>query len=85
MKEETIMNGKNMYQMDESELEALIRDKEQTVAKLNYERPGSVTAHVEAGVLKDAKELLGGQRKKRQRSEGPSFRTEDTILDEPGK
>lgn len=51
------MNGKSMHDMNEQELEALIAKLQNTVAKLNYERPGSSEARFEAGVLKDAKQL----------------------------
>jgi hypothetical protein len=79
------MHGKSMYQMDENEFGEFIRRQEQTVAKLNYERPGSPTANVEAGILKDAKELLDEKHKKPQPSGGPSFGAEDIILDESHK
>jgi hypothetical protein len=58
------MNGKSMYQMDEKELQALIAKQEHLVAKLNYERPGSPEYRFEAGILKDAKQLLDEKRKK---------------------
>jgi hypothetical protein len=57
------MNGKSMYQMDEKELETLVAKLEHVVAKLKYERPGSAELNHEAGVLKDAKQLLEEKRK----------------------
>jgi hypothetical protein len=67
------MYGKRMYEMDERELEEFIATQERAVAKLNYERPGSSTEDVEAGVLKDAKELLAEKRKKAFLSDKPHF------------
>ena len=58
-----------MYDMDEEELEALIAKQEYVVAKLNCERPGSPELDFEAGILKDAKELLGERRKKNTASD----------------
>jgi len=66
-------------------LEQFIHQQEHVVEKLNYERPGSHTTKVEAGILKDAKQLLDEKRKARQPHGGPSFGTEDIILDEPDK
>jgi hypothetical protein len=52
-----------MYDMDEKELEVLIVHQEHTVAKLNHERSGSGEYRFEAGILKDAKQLLAEKRK----------------------
>jgi len=56
----------SMYDMDEKELEALITKQKYSVAKLEYEKPGSAEYNHEAGVLKDAKQLLGEKRKKKK-------------------
>ena len=48
--------------MDAKELESLIAKLERTVAKLNHERPRSAEHNHEAGILKDAKQLLHEQR-----------------------
>jgi hypothetical protein len=61
-----------MYEMDENELEAFIAKQQQTVAKLNYEKPGSGEYNHEAGILKDAKQLL----KEKQKTQGPSDEVE---------
>jgi hypothetical protein len=55
---------KTMYEMDEKELEAFIAQQEHTVAKLDYEKPGSGEHRLEADILKDAKQLLAERRKK---------------------
>jgi len=55
---------KTMYDMDEKELAALIVKLEHTVAKLNHEKPGSGEYRHEAGILKDAKQLLAEKRKR---------------------
>jgi hypothetical protein len=57
---------KRMYEMDEKELEAFIAQQEHTVAKLDYEKPGSGEHRLEAGILKDAKQLLAEKRKKKE-------------------
>lgn len=62
------MNGKSMYQVDEKELEVLIAKLEHTVAKLKHERPGSSELNHEAGILKDAKQLLEEKRRIRKPS-----------------
>ena len=58
--------SKSMYEMDETELEAFIAQQEHTVAKLEYERSGSGEYRLEAGILKDAKQLLAEKRKKKE-------------------
>ncbi len=58
-----------MYQMDEKELEALVAKLEHTAAKLRHERPGSAELNHEAGVLKDAKQLLEEKGKIRKPSD----------------
>ncbi len=67
------MNGKSMHDMNEQELETLIAKLQNTVAKLNYERPGSSEARFEAEVLKDATQLLQDRRRKRESSDEPHF------------
>ena len=57
------MDGKSMYHMDEKELEALVAKLEHTVAKLKHERLGSSELSHEAGILKDAEQLLEEKRK----------------------
>jgi hypothetical protein len=67
------MNGKSMYEMDIKELDALIAKLEHTVAKLNYERPGSAEHRHEAGILKDAKQLVEEKRTKKAASNEVHF------------
>jgi uncharacterized membrane protein len=67
------MNGKSMHDMSEQELEVLIAKLENTVVKLNYERPGSSEARFQAEELKDAKQLLHDRRKNRRGSDEPHF------------
>jgi len=62
-----------MYQMSEKELEALVAKLEHTVAKLKHERPGSSELNHEAGILKDAKQLLEEKRKIRKPSDEVAF------------
>jgi hypothetical protein len=51
-----------MYELDEQELGALIEELSQTVQRLAYEKPGSGEYNHEAGVLKDARQLLAEKR-----------------------
>jgi hypothetical protein len=53
-----------MYDMDEQELGALIEKLSANVERLRYERPGSGEYKHEAGVLKDARQLLDEKRRK---------------------
>ena len=53
-----------MYDMDEQELGALIEKLSHTVERLAHERPGSGEYSHEAGVLKDARQLLDEKRRK---------------------
>ena len=62
-----------MYQMDEKELETLVAKLEHTVAKLKAERRGSSELNHEAGILKDAKQLLEEKRKIRKPSDEVGF------------
>ena len=57
--------SKSVYEMDEKELEAFIAQLEQTVAKLDDERPGSGEDRLEADLLTVAKQLLALKREKR--------------------
>ncbi len=54
--------SKTMYDMDEQELGALIEKLSETVERLAHERPGSGEHNNEAGVLKDARQLLAEKR-----------------------
>ena len=58
--------SKNVYEMDEKELEAFIAELEQTVAKLDYERPGSGEDRLEADLLTVAEQLLALKGEKRK-------------------
>lgn len=55
---------KTMYDMDEQELGALIEKLSANVERLRHERPGSGEYNHEAGVLKDARQLLDEKRRK---------------------
>jgi hypothetical protein len=55
--------SKSMYDMDEQELGALIEKLSETVERLTHEKPGSGEYNHEAGVLKDARQLLAEKRK----------------------
>jgi len=57
--------GKRIYDMDENELAAFVKEQEGKVEKLNYEKPESVELNLESGVLKDAKELLAEKRRQK--------------------
>jgi len=59
--------------MDEEELEGLVAKLEHTVAKLKHERPGSAELNHEAGVLKDARQLLEEKRKTTRPSDEAEF------------
>jgi hypothetical protein len=54
---------KSIYQMNEEELVTFIAQQEWTVAKIIHERPGSVEHRYEAGILRDAKQLLAEKQK----------------------
>jgi hypothetical protein len=54
---------KSMYAMDEQELGAVIEKLSEAVERLAREKPGSGEPNHEAGVLKDARQLLAEQRK----------------------
>jgi hypothetical protein len=56
--------SKYMHEMDEQELGALIEKLSETVERLKYEKPWSAECNHEAGVLKDARQLLDEKRKK---------------------
>jgi hypothetical protein len=56
----------NMYAMDEEELAAFVAQQEHTVAKLNYQKPGSGEYRMEESILKDAKQLLTDKRKQKK-------------------
>jgi hypothetical protein len=58
--------SKIVYEMDEKELEAFIAQLEQTVAKLDEERPGSGEDRLEADLLTVAEQLLALKRKKKK-------------------
>ena len=57
--------SKSVYEMDEKELEAFIAQLEQTVARLDDERPGSGEDRLEADLLTVAEQLLALKREKR--------------------
>jgi len=59
-----MLKRKSMYEMDEQELGALIEELSATVERLRYEKPGSGECNHEAGVLKDARQLLDEKRRK---------------------
>jgi hypothetical protein len=63
------MPEKSMYDMDQNELQVLISKLERTVERLAYERPSSPEHRTEAGILKDAKQLLSEKRKQETSSE----------------
>jgi len=52
-----------MYEMDEQELGALIEKLSEMVERLAHEKPGSSEYNHEAGVLRDARQLLSEKRK----------------------
>lgn len=60
---------KSMYDMDEQELGALIEKLSETVERLAHEKPGSGEYNHEAGVLKDARQLLAEKRRAKAPSE----------------
>ena len=60
---------KSMYAMDEQELGALIEKLSETVERLAHEKPGSSEHSHEAGVLKDARQLLAERRKAKASNE----------------
>ena len=60
---------KSMYDMDEQELGALIEKLSETVERLAHEKPRSGECNHEAGVLKDARQLLAEKRKAKALSE----------------
>jgi len=66
------MRKKSMHEMDEQELGALIEELSQTVERLAYKKPGSVEHNLEAGVLRDARELLAEKRQKKTSDSGKS-------------
>jgi hypothetical protein len=55
---------KNIYEMDEKELEVFVARKEKVVTDLSHERPGSYEYGFEVSILEDAKQLLDQKRKK---------------------
>ena len=55
--------NKSMHEMDEQELGLFISQQEHKVAKLDYERRDSSEHSTEAGILKDARQLLADKRK----------------------
>jgi hypothetical protein len=61
---------KSMYELDEQELGALIEELSQTVERLAYEKPGSGEFNHEAGVLKDARQLLAEKRESKALRDG---------------
>jgi hypothetical protein len=56
---------KSMHEMDEQGLGALIEKLSQSVEHLADKKPGSVEHNLEAGVLRDARQLLTEKRKKK--------------------
>jgi len=59
-----------MYELDEQELGALIEELSQTVERLAHEMPGSGEYKHEAGVLKDARQLLAEKRESKALRDG---------------
>lgn len=50
--------------MNEGELVTFIAQQEWTVGKIVHEKPGSVEHRYEAGILRDAKQLLAEKQKR---------------------
>ena len=53
---------KRIYEMTEAELETFIQKVSQVVERLQQEQPDSAEYNLEAGVLRDAKQLLTEKR-----------------------
>lgn len=59
--------------MDENELQVLISSLSSTVEKLAHEKPNSPEYRHEAGILKDARQLLAEKRKPKKMSDETMF------------
>ena len=64
---------KSIHEMDEQELGALIEKLSQTVERLAFKKPGSVEHNLEAGVLRDARQLLAEKQEKKKASDAAKF------------